>query len=185
MDLVLDISDSLVFDKLYANLVPLSAFVSSVQSHNSSSSIPIIAPASTWSHLISYLPHPSLPPDDILSSYASSASQSAATAISAWPRDYIPRQLLTLTVLTTLGILFLYFFFAWLSYKYIFNHEMMRHPKFLKDQVRLEIMCSLRAFPGMIALTLPWFLAEVRGKTKLYENVDEYGWFYLFASVPM
>ena len=43
----------------------------------------------------------------------------------------------------------------------------------------------MRAFPGMIVLTLPWFVAEVRGHTKLYDDVEEYGWGYLFFSIPL
>ena len=61
----------------------------------------------------------------------------------------------------------------------------MRHPRFLKNQVRLEIQTSLRAFPVMTLLTLPWFQAEVRGYSMLYDGLDTYGYFYLFASVPL
>jgi lathosterol oxidase len=68
-----------------------------------------------------------------------------------------------------LGIHVLYFVFATLSYylvcelrflvfsllsgcdllmkrKSTVNHEMMKHPRFLKGQVRMEIMTSLKAF---------------------------------------
>ncbi|KAK0216988.1 fatty acid hydroxylase [Armillaria fumosa] len=110
---------------------------------------------------------------------------SALPATSAWSRDYIPRQILSLSVLTLLGIYALYFIFAWLSYRFIFNHDMMRHPKFLPNQVRLEIMTSVRAFPVMTLLTLPWFQAEVMGYSKLYDGLDTYGWPYLFASIPL
>ncbi|KAK0450436.1 fatty acid hydroxylase [Desarmillaria tabescens] len=104
---------------------------------------------------------------------------------SSWPRDYIPRQIISLSVLTLIGIFALYFIFAWLSYRFIFNHDMMRHPKFLPNQVRLEIMTSVRAFPVMTLLTLPWFEAEVLGYSKLYDGLDTYGWPYLFASIPL
>ncbi|OJA17368.1 hypothetical protein AZE42_03891 [Rhizopogon vesiculosus] len=103
---------------------------------------------------------------------------------SAWPRDYVPRQIISLTVITLFGIHCLYFLFAWLSYKFIFNHDMMRHPRFLENQVKQEIQSSLRAFPTMTLLTLPWFQAEVMGYSKLYDNVEEYGWGYLALSVP-
>ncbi|SJL09310.1 related to sterol delta 5,6-desaturase [Armillaria ostoyae] len=106
-------------------------------------------------------------------------------AASSWSRDYIPRQIISLSVLTLIGIYALYFIFAWLSYKFIFNHDMMRHPKFLPNQVRLEIMTSVRAFPVMTLLTLPWFQAEVMGYSKLYDGLDTYGWPYLFASIPL
>lgn len=121
-----------------------------------------------WAHLV---PHP--------------ASVTLSSPISAWPRDHIPRQILSLVFITVVGIHLLYFIFAGLSYQFIFNHDMMRHPRFLKNQVRLEILCSLRAFPFMTLLTLPWFQAEVMGYSKLYDDVDEYGWFYFVASIPL
>ncbi|KAG1905521.1 C5-sterol desaturase [Suillus fuscotomentosus] len=123
-------------------------------------------------------------------SYASLSTSANFTSIvylqqSAWARDYIPRQIISLSVITLLGIHFLYFLFAWLSYKFIFNHEMMRHPRFLENQVKQEIQCSLRAFPVMTLLTLPWFQAEVMGYSKLYDNVKDYGWAYFALSVPL
>ncbi|KAH0833289.1 C5-sterol desaturase [Lanmaoa asiatica] len=115
---------------------------------------------------------------------AANASTIALRSHSAWPRDYIPRQLLSLVVITMIGIHLLYFVFAGLSYRYIFNHEMMRHPRFLKNQIRSEIQCSMKAFPGMTLLTLPWFQAEVMGYSRLYDDVSEYGWLYLALSIP-
>ncbi|CAE7133802.1 unnamed protein product [Rhizoctonia solani] len=109
---------------------------------------------------------------------------SPATTASAWPRDYIPRQLISLCVITYIGIYILYFVFAALSYYFIFDHNMMKHPKFLKNQVKLEIQSAQRAFPGMIILTLPWFLGEVRGYSRLYSDPAEYGYTYLVLSVP-
>jgi lathosterol oxidase len=188
MDLILRICDDLFLDRLWAHIVPLSAFTlppDHILSMNTSAIFPI---DSTWSHIVSYFPHPPLPHHDIASILSRSSPISAAHTtrlISAWPRDYILRQLLSLAVLTGLGIVTLYFSFAWLSYKFIFNHEMMRHPRFLKNQIKLEIQASLRAFPGMILLTLPWFQAEVMGYSKLYDDVNQYGLFYLYASVPL
>lgn len=116
---------------------------------------------------------------------AANASAIALPSQSAWSRDYIPRQLLSLTVVTLIGIHLLYFIFAGLSFRFIFNREMMRHPRFLENQIKLEIMCSLKAFPGMTLLTLPWFQAEVMGYSRLYDDVSEYGWLYLFLSIPL
>jgi Delta7-sterol 5-desaturase len=186
MDLVLKICDDYVFDKVWAHLVPLSAFTSpeftSSQGGitNASSIISLVSTNSKWSQLISSLPHPPLP-ELTSSSILNSSSQN----ISAWPRDYIPRQLLSLIVITVIGIHLLYFIFAGLSYTFIFNHDMMRHPRFLKNQIKLEIMCSLQSFPGMTALTLPWFQAEVMGYSKMYDDVGKYGWTYFVLSVPL
>ncbi|KAF5327367.1 hypothetical protein D9619_004467 [Psilocybe cf. subviscida] len=188
MDLILQIADEWVFDRVWANLVPLSAFEVSQESirtlNSTASYLPLAGASATskWAQLVSQLPHPPLSQHDLLR--ISSNPQSIPLA-SAWPREYIPRQLLSLFVLTLIGIHVLYFLFAGLSYKYIFNHEMMRHPRFLKNQVRLEIQTSLRAFPVMTLLTLPWFQAEVMGKSLLYDGLDTYGYTYLFASIPL
>jgi Delta7-sterol 5-desaturase len=175
MDLVLGIADEYILDKAWAHIVPAApAFISpSPELVNISQCGSILH----WHYyLVSLLPHPPLP---------SNQTTSFLTPLSAWPRDYIPRQLISLSLITLIGIFCLYFIFAGLSYRYIFNHDMMNHPRFLKNQVKLEIQCSLRAFPGMTLLTLPWFEAEVRGYSKLYDNVGDYGLAYLFLSVPL
>lgn len=189
MDLFLKIADDLFLDDLYAKVVPAAAFASSLNAtlrhtaalSNTTAQFPIFASgplSSTWSHLISYLPHPPLS-DELLHT----STLASIPATSAWPRDYIPRQVVSLTTLTLIGIHILYFVFASLSYFFIFNHEMMKHPRFLKNQVKQEIICSLKAFPGMMLLTLPWFLGEVRGYSMLYENVEDFGWTYFFFSI--
>ncbi|PPR03075.1 hypothetical protein CVT24_012388 [Panaeolus cyanescens] len=178
MDFVLDLADEYVFDAVWAKLVPLSAF--SPEFNSSLKYIPSVS-QSSWSSLVSHLPHPAI----VLSDVYTNASHYSIPDVSAWPRDYIPRQLLSLSVITLLGIHVLYFLFAGLSYYFIFNHEMMRHPRFLKNQVKLEIQSSLQAFPVMTLLTLPIFQAEVMGYTRLYDGVDTYGYFYLVASVPL
>ncbi|KAI0733597.1 hypothetical protein C8Q72DRAFT_812046 [Fomitopsis betulina] len=175
MDIVLRLCDHYALDKIWATLLPASAFISSSSAYlNSSSSLPVSTPESgTWSQLLSYIPHPPFP------AAVDELTPIAPSLASAWPRDYIPRQIISLFVVTFIGIHFLYFVFAGLSYYFIFNHEMMKHPRFLKNQVKLEIRHSLQSFPSMIVLTLPWFLAEVRGYSKLYGDVDEYGWAYM------
>jgi lathosterol oxidase len=181
MDLVLSIADEYLLDKAWAFVVPASVFAtpSRVVNISQSSLAPIALQwkPTSWHHnLVSHLPHPPQP---------SIYDPSALTLVSAWPRDYIPRQLLSLSVITLIGIFCLYLLFAGLSYQYIFNHDMMKHPRFLKNQVKLEIQCSFRGFPGMTLLTLPWFQAEVRGYSKLYDSVDEYGLAYLLFTVPL
>jgi Delta7-sterol 5-desaturase len=191
MDLILNVCDDLFLDNVYARLLPLAAFADPaptvLKSLNGSTLAPVISAGyapSTWSHIVSYLPHPPIPyaTQDL---NATSSLFSPPVVVSAWPRDYILRQTASIFVLTLVGIHLLYFIFAWFSYRYIFDHNMMRHPRFLKNQVRQEIECSLRAFPGMILLTIPWFLAEVRGYSMMYDNVSDYGYPWLFASVAV
>ncbi|KAI0050467.1 hypothetical protein FA95DRAFT_1513941 [Auriscalpium vulgare] len=177
MDVVLKIADDWLLDAVWARAVPLSAFAAPLSSKlAANTSSHTLLDESTWHALVAHLPHPPLP---------ANASLYLPGPVSAWPRDYIPRQLLSLSAITIVGIYVLYFLFAGLSYYLIFNHEMMEHPRFLKNQVKLEIQCSINAFPGMTLLTLPWFQAEVMGYTKLYDRIDEYGWTYLVLSVPL
>ena len=184
MDLVLRICDDYFLDKIWARLIPFSSFTSPELAGGPPNLTQNFAPVpvtSIWSQIVSHLPH-SLRPN---ASVCTTAKYHSLAQVSAWPRDYIPRQLISLCFITLVGIHVLYFLFAWLSYKFIFNHEVMKHPRFLKNQVKLEIQTSLSAFPLMMLLTLPWFQAEVMGYSKVYDGLDTYGYFYLFASVPL
>ena len=183
MDIVLKLADEYALDRAWAAVLPVSAFTTASSNtaglYNATSHVlPPVSQPSAWSQLISYIPHPPLP-NELLTAPLVEAGDVA----SAWPRDYMPRQIISLGVLTLIGIHLLYFIIAGLSYKFIFNHEMMKHPRFLKNQVKLEIQSSLKAFPMMTLYTLPWFVAEVRGNSRLYNDVDQYGWAYLFFSV--
>jgi len=189
MDYVLSVADNIILDKLYAALLPAGVFYP--QPTTNATTVPFGSNhANTWLSLVAHLPHPS--PQSFL--YASSLPpvyetpsflrtlESPPSTLSAWPRTYIPRQLLSLSVITLIGIHVLYFLFAALSYYFIFNHEMMKHPRFLKNQIRKEILCSLKAFPGMTLLTLPFFQAEVMGYSKLYDDPNKYGYGYMVFS---
>ncbi|EEB05692.1 C-5 sterol desaturase Erg31 [Schizosaccharomyces japonicus yFS275] len=101
------------------------------------------------------------------------------------PRDNIVRQTISLYLLTWVFGVFLYGFFSSLSYHFVFDKSLMKHPKFLKNQVRLEIMTAMKNLPGMAALTVPWFLAELHGYSYLYDNISDYGWKYYFVSLPL
>ncbi len=61
----------------------------------------------------------------------------------------------------------------------------MKHPKFLKNQVRMEITQASVSLPVMAIFTTPFFLAEVRGYAKLYDGAhDGPGLWYNFAQIP-
>lgn len=100
-------------------------------------------------------------------------------------RDNILRQALSLFTITWLFGIVIYLVFATLSYIFIFDHRTFEHPKFLKHQIRLEIMQTMRSLPVMAIFTTPWFLAEVRGHSKMYADVETHGWFYFFAQFPI
>ena len=123
-----------------------------------------------------------LPSSDFGLSNSSYSGLSAANATSQWSRDNIYRQILSILVITQLGATSLYLFFSALSYFLVFDRRLEYHPRFLQNQVRLEIRSSLSAIPFINILTLPVFLAKVRGKSLLYSNTSDYGWSWLVIS---
>lgn len=122
----------------------------------------------------------------INSTYADfAASEPVSGPTSQWGRDNIYRQILSIIVITQLGACSLYFIFSALSYYCLFDRRLEYHPRFLKNQIRQEIKSSMTAVPFITILTLPWFLAEVRGKSLLYENVSDFGWSWLLISATL
>ena len=78
--------------------------------------------------------------------------------------------------LTRYGRLFgilVYFLFSGLSYHFVFDKTTFQHPKFLKNQVKLEIAQTMQAMPIMSILTVPFYMLEIRGYSKLYDGLEE------------
>ena len=101
-----------------------------------------------------------------------------------WSERSTLRQFLTLYVITTLGGWLLYLSFATISYVFIFDHSLKRHPQFLPNQVRREIAYSSKATPVMAVPTVGIFLLEVRGYSRLYEGVSGLsGWLFCALSI--
>lgn len=109
----------------------------------------------------------------------------SASAESAWPRDNLLRQCISILVITQIGATSLYWVFSALSYYFVFDRRLEYHPRFLKNQVRQEIISSMTAVPFINVLTLPFFLAEVRGHSLLYTSIDEYGWSWIAISTVL
>nr|AEM61133.1 C-5 sterol desaturase [Puccinia striiformis f. sp. tritici] len=93
--------------------------------------------------------------------------------LSRFGRDHLFRQSLSIFVIVFVGISFIYFFLSTLSYFFIFDHRLKNHPKYLRDQIKLEIACALKAFGPIDILALPLHLAQVRGHSKLYDDVSD------------
>ncbi|KAH0108161.1 sterol delta 5,6-desaturase ERG3, partial [Aureobasidium melanogenum] len=102
-----------------------------------------------------------------------SVEPSSYAYMSRWPRDNIARQAISLFLITWVFGLLNYFVCAGLSYIFVFDKTTVHHPKFLKNQMRLEIRQALEAMPVMAVLTVPWFLGEVRGYSKIYDVLPE------------
>jgi len=128
------------------------------------------------------LPYPRVSLSNSSRSILSAADTVAPTSL--WPRDHIYRQIISILLITQLGATSLYLIFSALSYYFIFDRRLEYHPRFLQNQIRQEIKSSLSAVPFINLLTLPLFLAEIRGKSLLYSNVSDYGWpWLLFSSI--
>ncbi|EXJ79641.1 C-5 sterol desaturase [Capronia epimyces CBS 606.96] len=167
MDIVLEIADTLVLDRLYATLLPASpsSYLSYQFSNGSTSTFSSMREGATAAPQYTYVFEPasryiSLQPTDW-------------TYSSAWPRDNIFRQAISLFFIVWIFGIILYFLFATLSYVFVFDKKTFEHPKYLKNQIRLEIAQTQKAMPGMSLLTAACMLAEVRGYSKLYDSAAE------------
>jgi lathosterol oxidase len=162
MDTALEILDPLVFDKAYAYFVPAKTAAAAALAVNGTAAA-----------------HAAL---GLGGGFTSDLSDSSATYGSAWARDNILRQCISILVITQIGATSLYWIFSALSYYLIFDRRLEHHPRFLKNQIRQEIASSMRAVPFINILTLPFFLAEVRGASLLYTDVGDYGWSWMVIS---
>lgn len=69
---------------------------------------------------------------------------------------------------------------------FVFDKAAFNHPKYLKNQVRQEIRQTLIALPIMSIFTVPFFVAEVRGHSKMYDTTAEGpGTWYNYAQFPL
>ncbi|KAF9164808.1 c-5 sterol desaturase [Actinomortierella ambigua] len=163
MDVILDYADQLVFDKFYSSLPAVS--------------IPnltdgIVALPSLLASFHASLS--TLSVKDGLSLMAQGFvdhSQAGSFQLNHLARDSILRQSFSLFWLTFFGACLMYFVFSSLSYFLMFDKTQMKHPKFLKNQIKLEIQMSCVALPWIALMTFPWFLGEVRGYSRLYTDI--------------
>ncbi|PYH77746.1 sterol delta 5,6-desaturase ERG3 [Aspergillus uvarum CBS 121591] len=162
MDIALEVWDTFIGDRLYSSLLPLSL--------SSSITIPGVNTAanSTLSLFGASKPYVYEPATQLFylepSKYAS---------LSAWPRNNIYRQFLSFFLIVWIFGLIVYFICATLSYIFIWDKTTVRHPKFLKNQIPMEIAQTMQSMPVMSLLTAPFLVAEVRGYAKLYDTFDE------------
>ncbi|CCU82508.1 ERG3/sterol delta 5,6-desaturase [Blumeria hordei DH14] len=164
MDIALEIYDTYLFDDLYAKLLP-SKYIHRYVTNNS-----------TLDSLES-IPQWQFRPASSLETF----SPRDAALSSLWNRDNIYRQAISLFIITWISGAAVYFIFSSLSYVFVFDKTTYKHPKFLKNQVRMEISQAVRSMPIICLLTTPFFLAEVRGYSRLYnsfsdEPIPYYNW---------
>lgn len=67
----------------------------------------------------------------------------------------------------------IYFLCATLSYVFVFDKTTFQHPKYLRNQIRMEIRQTLTSIPWMAVCTFPAFVAEVRGHSFIYDKLTD------------
>ncbi|KAK3676444.1 c-5 sterol desaturase [Recurvomyces mirabilis] len=176
MDVVLELADTFLFDRLWANLLPINPAVANFDpistitagfkgfdynaTYNAASSAALAGDASLARSAWSFQP----------SSEWFSVQPSEFAWMSRWDRDNVWRQMLTLYVITWFFGAAIYFLCATLSYLFVFDKTTFNHPKYLKNQIRMEIAQTQRSIPIMAVLTVPFFLLEVRGHGYMYDD---------------
>jgi len=173
MDVVLEVLDTYVYDRTYATVLPRRSAFLTPSTYSSYGSVP----NATWSSM-KELGTPAPYTFEPASQYFS-VTPSSYAYLSQWPRDNIYRQALSLYITTWLFGLLIYFAFAGLSYVFIFDKQTLKHPKFLKNQIYLEIKQTMASVPVMALATVPCFLAEVRGYSKMYDTMSPDSAWYL------
>lgn len=210
MDIVLEILDTFVYDKIYASLLPKNGQVAQIV-ENFKSTNPVYnklyngfnnnqdnfnSTISGTNNFPINLPLPLtllLNKIDSLQNKDEIYGQPHFLDLSSYANEsYLPRSnLLRISISTFLFTAFfgwvLYFSVASLSYLTVFDKKIFNHPRYLKNQVYLEMHRATTAIPVMVFLTLPFFLLELQGYSKLYYNVNAStgGWTAILYQLPM
>lgn len=192
MDLVLEVFDTFFFDRVYAKFVPKDGALARALVYDSAFN-------STTSSLLS--PDAWLEPSNLkrtafslLTSQGSSHPEYTKpyffnttkwTYASLLPRNSVFREAVSLFLITWVFGYVLYLVVAGLSYRFVYDPANFKHPKYLKNQVKLELRQSLTSIPVMTSLTVPWFVLELQGYSKLYMDPSKYGWWYMVFQFPL
>lgn len=196
MDLVLETCDSFVFDKIYAKLFPRTLQLPEIlQTLLQVKSIPdlssILSDSNVWNNATSLVTTTSI--SDILSMDSPEVygkvpflfEASHYVNESLFLRDNIFRQILSMTIITSIFGLILYFTTALFAFFTVFDRETFKHPKYLKNQIYMEIHQAVTAIPYMSLYTAVCFAFELKGYSKLYFKLDDYPLWYLFLQFPL
>ncbi|KAK5928437.1 hypothetical protein CgunFtcFv8_013500 [Champsocephalus gunnari] len=103
----------------------------------------------------------------------------------SWSEEGALRQIVSLWLVTNLGAVLLFLGCGALNFYYVFDHKLMMHPLFLKNQVKQEIELSIISIFWMSFPTVAIFFWEVQGNSKLFDNISEssLGWPGVFLSI--
>ncbi|XP_002738231.1 lathosterol oxidase-like [Saccoglossus kowalevskii] len=92
---------------------------------------------------------------------------------SSWPENDLIRQFISLLIIVNIGGYVLYLSTATLSYFFIYDHRLLKHPQILENQVAKEISYTLKSLIWMSFPTCLLFLLEVHGYSNLYDDIHQ------------
>lgn len=171
MDIVLELCDTFLFDHIYAAILPAKPSSLFLKDGAINGTQFDAKAYSSWQYEAS-------------NQYLSWTPRDAAY-MSEWTRDNAYRQIITLLLLTWLAGAAIYFTVASLSYIFVFDKTTFQHPKFLKNQIKMEIKQAWDAMPWIAVMTVPFFFAEIQGYSKLYDSLaDEPMPYYNWLQFP-
>lgn len=208
MDIVLELSDAYVFDYAYAKYFPKDGVVAnffeglkgkmptSLLSNSSNFNQTLSSSTKTIDSLPVKLPLPvtyllnkidSLRNKDDIYGLPHFLPANQYTFESYFDRSNLFRISLNIFIVTAIFGWLLYFSVASLSYFTVFDKKIFNHPRYLKNQIYLEIHRATTAIPVMVLLTVPFFLLELQGFSRLYFDINEStgGWKAIWLQVPM
>jgi len=159
MDIALELCDTFFFDYVYATLLPTQPAPYNLANGGGNATQFDVKASSPWQYESS-------------TKYLSFTPRDAAY-MSQWTRDNIYRQLFSLFLITWIAGATIYFVVSSLSYLFVFDKTTFKHPKFLKNQIKMEIRQAVDAMPFIAILTTPFFFGEVRGYSKLYDTLSD------------
>ncbi|CCE66183.1 hypothetical protein TPHA_0P00250 [Tetrapisispora phaffii CBS 4417] len=172
MDLVLEVCDTYVFDWVYERLLPTSLYGTVPESW--AKQMDLNSGVQNITALLKSIntgnEHRTSPERYGHVPYLT--DMTAATFGSLLRRSNYAREMISLTIVVTVFGWLLYLLFATGSYFLVFDKNIFNHPKFLKNQMALEIKLAMFAIPVMSFLTSICFMFELNGFSKLYATVD-------------
>jgi len=126
---------------------------------------------------------------EYLGNFVTSLLKATVLPESAHPKAFWV-QYLTYYLILAGGAVVFYLGFSTFSYLFFFR---WRRAKFypetlgedLSDQIKTEIKIALTSLPFMAILMAPFPVMVARGYSRVYKNVDDYGWGYLLFSIPL
>ena len=173
MDLVLETLDHYIFDDVYAKIAPVELQRGIDDSLVNALSLNKIVSNSTLLHeTLSITNSLKRVNKDVYGLTPFLFDFTEKTYASLLPRNNLIREFFSLWAVVTVFGLLLYLITASLSYVFVFDRTIFNHPKYLKNQMYLEIKLAVSAIPTMSLLTVPWFMLELNGYSRLYYDVD-------------